>query len=92
MVLKVDGKDVTRDQTLSFIVANLAPGKRINLEILRDGQRRTLAATVGRRPSEEELAAQLFNPDDDQSPLGQAQPEQGENLAQKALGLGRRSR
>ncbi len=25
VVLKVDGKDVTRDQTLSFIVANIAP-------------------------------------------------------------------
>ncbi len=64
VVLKVDGKDVTPDQTLSFIVANIAPGKRINLEIVRDGQRRTLPATVGRRPTEDELAAQIFNPDE----------------------------
>ena len=87
VVLKVDGKDVTRDQTLSFIVANLPPGKRINLEILRDGQRQTLAATIGRRPSEDELAAQLFNPDEDQSPLGQQSPGQSEGLVQRALGL-----
>ncbi len=87
VVLKVDGKDVTRDQTLSFIVANIAPGKRINLEVLRDGQRQTIAATVGRRPSEEELAAQLFNPDD-QSPFGQQQPQQqGAGLVEQSLGL-----
>ena len=65
VVLKVDGKDVTPDQTLSFIVANIEPGKRINLEIVRDGQRRTLPVTVGRRPSEEELAARVFNPDEE---------------------------
>ncbi|HEU4651413.1 MAG TPA: Do family serine endopeptidase, partial [Croceibacterium sp.] len=62
VVLRVDGKDVTPDQTLSFIVANIEPGKRINLDIIRDGQRSTLPVTVGRRPSEEELAAQLVDP------------------------------
>ncbi len=82
VVLRVDGKDVTPDQTLSFIVANIEPGKRINLDIIRDGQRRTMPVTVGRRPSEEELAAQLVDPQsgvptqpqgkDDQSTLPQS--------------------
>lgn len=62
VVLRVDGKDVTPDQTLSFIVANIAPGRRINLDIIRDGERSTLPVTVGRRPSEEELAAQVVDP------------------------------
>jgi serine protease Do len=62
VVVRVDGQEVTPDQTLSFIVANIAPGKRINLEIIRDGERRTLPVTVGRRPSEDELAAQLVDP------------------------------
>src|SRR5690606_6425102 len=53
----------TPDQTLSFIVANIAPGRRVNVEIIRDGERRTLPVTVGRRPSEEELAAQLVDPE-----------------------------
>ena len=85
VVLRVDGKDVTPDQSLSFIVANIAPGKRINLEIVRDGQRRTLSATVGRRPSEEQLAAQLFNPDE-QDALQPSQPR-GEGVVEQALGL-----
>jgi serine protease Do len=62
VVLKVDGKDVTPDQTLSFIVANIEPGKRIQLEIIRDGAHRMMPVTVGRRPSEDELAAQLVDP------------------------------
>ncbi len=62
VVLRVDGKEVTPDQTLSFIVANIEPGRRINLDIVRDGERRTVPVTVGRRPSEEELAAQLVDP------------------------------
>ena len=60
IVLKVNGKDVTPEQTLSFIVANTPPGTRIPIELLRDGKRMTLTATVGKRPTEEELAQQSF--------------------------------
>ena len=86
VVLKVDGKDVTPEQTLSFIVANTEPGKRIPLEIIRDGQRRTLSAVVGRRPSEEELAAQVFDPDEQPNPLDSQQPS-GAGLIEQSLGL-----
>ncbi len=85
LVLKVDGKDVTPDQTLSFLVANIAPGTRVPLEIIRDGKRQTLPVVIGRRPSEEELAAQTFDPDAEQAPDAPA-PTQGGQVAQ-ALGL-----
>ncbi len=89
VVLKVDGKDVSPDQTLSFIVANTAPGKRIPIELIRDGKRVTLTATVGKRPTEEELAQQSFNPetpqDDDQ--FNRAPQRQGEGIIEKAMGL-----
>jgi serine protease Do len=85
VVLRVDGKEVTPDQTLSFIVANIEPGKRINLEIVREGARRTIPVTVGRRPSEEELAAQVFNPDQ-QDPLDAPRPG-GAGPVEQALGL-----
>lgn len=62
VVTKVNGRDVTSDQTLSFIVANVTPGTRIPIELYREGQRRTVTAVVGKRPSDEELAqSQLFN-------------------------------
>ncbi|WFL78313.1 Do family serine endopeptidase [Altererythrobacter arenosus] len=71
VVTKINGQDVTSDQTLSFLVANIKPGTRIPIELYRDGQRRTVTATVGKRPSENELRQQqMFDPDaePDQAP------------------------
>ncbi|MCB2084282.1 MAG: Do family serine endopeptidase [Sphingomonadaceae bacterium] len=86
IVTKVNGKDVTRDQTLSFLVANIKPGTRIPIELLRDGQRRTVTATVGKRPTEEELARnQMFSQDDDEQ--GLPQDMESDNLIGEKLGL-----
>ena len=73
IVLKVNGQDVTPDQSLSYLVANIKPGQTIPLEVIRDGERRKLNITVGKRPSEEELRqSQMFDPEaepeDDMSP------------------------
>jgi serine protease Do len=91
VVVRVDGKEVTPEQTLSFIVANTAPGKRIPIELIRDGRRLTVNAVVGKRPSEEELAAanQFGNPDaqdpDDFSRAPSTPSQQG--LIERASGL-----
>ena len=89
VVLTVAGKEVSPEQTLSFIVANTAPGSRIPIELIRDGRRMTVTATVGKRPSEEELAQQTFDPSQgtDNDPMSKAPKQQGEGLAEKALGL-----
>lgn len=64
VILEVDGKAVSADQTLSYIVANTEPGKRIPITLMRQGKRQQVTATVSRRPSEEELARQqMFDPD-----------------------------
>ncbi len=89
VVVKVDNKEVAPDNTLSFIVANTAPGKRIPIEVMRNGKRLTLTATVGKRPSEEELAKQTFAPatPDADDRYNRAPQKQGEGLAERALGL-----
>jgi serine protease Do len=89
VVLRVSGKDVSPQQSLSFIVANTAPGSRIPIELIRDGKRMTLTAVVGKRPSEEELAQQSFGQGQgqDQDAMGQAPKTQGQGLSEKALGL-----
>ncbi len=91
VVVKVAGKEVTRDQTLSYIVANTAPGSRIPIELIRNGRRMTVTATVGRRPSEEELAKQTFDQDpgagQEGDPFNRTPQKQGEGLAEKALGM-----
>lgn len=56
VVVRVDGKEVSPDQTLPFIVANTAPGKRITIEVFRGGRRLAVDALVGTRPSEADLA------------------------------------
>ena len=66
IVLAVNGKDVSPDQTLSFLVANIAPGTKVPIDVLRDGQRMRINATVGKRPSDEALAQQTFDPDAEQ--------------------------
>ena len=89
VVVKVDGKDVTRDQTLSFIVANVAPGKRIPVELIRDGRRTTLTVTVGKRPSEEELAQNTFDQDQNQADdqFNKPPTKQGQGVSEQSLGL-----
>ena len=64
IVTKINGKDVTPEQTLSFLIANIRPGTTIPVELIRNGETRRVNLTVGRRPSEEELRQQQqFNPD-----------------------------
>ena len=88
VVVKVDGKEVSPDQTLSFIVANTVPGKRIPVELLRNGQRVTVQAVVGKRPTEEELANQSFDPDAQQdSESFAAKPQTGPSVLQSSLGI-----
>jgi serine protease Do len=86
VVLKVDGKDVTRDQTLSFLVSNVKPGNKIPLEVLRGGQRLTLNVVVSKRPTDEELAQQTFDRKKTGDDFEKA-PTKGTGLAEKSLGL-----
>ena len=90
VVTKVAGKTVSPDQTLSFIVANTAPGTRIPIELIRDGRPMTVTAVVGKRPSEEELAqTQQFDPNqnDQADPRQSPVVPQGPGMIEKALGL-----
>ena len=84
VVLSVDGREVTREQTLSFLVANIRPGTTVPVELIREGRRRTLDVTVGLRPSEEELARGNFNPDDE-TPMPDRGSESG--TIEDALGV-----
>jgi serine protease Do len=69
VVTAIDGKKVTPDQTLSFLVANAAPGSSIKMDVIRDGRPTTINATVATRPSEDQMAALTgANNDDDGLP------------------------
>ena len=68
VVVAVNGEDVTPDNTLSRIVANIEPGTTVPLTYIRNGQRNRVNLTVGRRPSEEELMQQNMFQGDDETP------------------------
>nr|WP_114228658.1 MULTISPECIES: Do family serine endopeptidase [Sphingomonas] len=58
VVLSVNGRAVTPDETVSFLIANTQVGTRVPVEIVRGGRRQTVQVTVAQRPSEDELAKQ----------------------------------
>ncbi len=56
VIVKVNGHQVTPDQTVSYLVANTPVGQRVPLEIIRSGKRATVYVQVGERPPEDQLA------------------------------------
>ncbi len=84
IVVKVGGRDVTPDQTLSFLVANQPVGSRVPIEVIREGRRMTMTAVIGKRPSEEQIAALgtgepgMAEPEDEQT---------SQQAARESLGL-----
>ena len=84
VIVRVNGTDVTPDQTVSFLVANTAVGSRVPLTVIRDGRPVQLPVTVGQRPTEDQLA-KLNGP----APTDDGQPmaDEGKVAAGAALGL-----
>jgi serine protease Do len=72
IIVRIDGRDVTPDQTLSYLAANLRPGQRVPVELIRDGKPLTVQLTMGTRPPEDQIAG--FDPDAEEgAPGGQEQ-------------------
>jgi len=92
VVMKIDGKNVTPDQTATYILFNTPPGKKIRIELLRGGRPVNVTATVGKRPSDEELARSIIDPSQEQEGQpGNASPTPAdsnrEGPVEKSLGL-----
>lgn len=85
VIVKINGRNVTPDETLSFIVSNLPVGSRVPVELVREGKRLTVTAVLGERPTDEQLIAQAGNNNG-----GGLAPENDQSTAQAAresLGL-----
>jgi serine protease Do len=85
IITKINGKDVTADQTVSYLVANLEPGAQVPVTLLRDGKRLALNVTLGKRPSEAELQqqTQTFDPDAEET----MEPGSSDGTIEEKLGL-----
>ncbi|HEX8300570.1 Do family serine endopeptidase [Sphingomonas sp.] len=82
VVVRIGGKDVTPDQTVSHLTAGLAPGSRVPFEVIRDGRRQTLNVTLGNRPPEDQL--RQLDPADENSGPGAGDVD---SMAAASLGL-----
>ncbi|MCL6683416.1 Do family serine endopeptidase [Sphingomonas alba] len=58
VIVKVGGREVNPDETVSYLIANTQVGARVPVEIVRDGRHQTVTVAVGQRPTEEQLAQQ----------------------------------
>jgi len=56
VIVKVNGKDVTPDNTLSYMVAGLPVGSKVVLDVIRNLKPMTLTAMLAERPPEDQLA------------------------------------
>lgn len=84
VIVAINNQPVTREQTLSFLVANIKPGTRIPIDLIRNGEERRVMATVGKRPSEEELRRQqMFDPDAEPEET----PDESDGTIEEKLGL-----
>lgn len=84
VILRVNGRDVTPDESLSLIVSNQPIGARVPIDLIRDGRRMTVTAVVGERPPEDQLNTFGTNPDED---FSQPDEQQNEQAAQQKLGV-----
>ena len=86
VVLRINNADVTYDNTLSYIVANTPVGTTVPIEVIRDGQRKTINATVAMRPAEAIVQARAgFPPEEDAS--AEAGKDAGAEAAKASLGI-----
>ncbi len=77
VIVAIDGKQVTRDNTLAYIVANIPVGNSVPVDVVRDGKRKRLNVTISQRPSNDELASLSGN--------GEEFAVQDDSMAQKAV-------
>jgi serine protease Do len=90
VVVTVNNQPVTAEQTLSYLVSNLPVGSRVPIEVIRNGQRRSVTVVLAERPSDEELA-RLNQTETGEGPAaGQGGKEEAQSSGQRSTreGLG----
>jgi len=56
LIVEFDGKAVTSRDDLIMLVRNTDPGKKVKVEVLRDGKSKTVTVEVGEQPDDVEVA------------------------------------
>ncbi len=85
IITRINGQEVTSDQTVIYLIANIQPGQTVPIELLRNGKAVSTKATLAKRPSEQQLQeqAQTFDPDSEE-PMN---PDEMDDVVAESLGL-----
>ena len=67
VILAIDGRPVTPDNTASYLIANTPVGQTVPVTLIRNGERRTINARIAQRPTREEFAAMNANDNDEEA-------------------------
>lgn len=62
-ILKADGQDISDARDLAKKVARIAPGRSINVDIIRDGKPMTVAVKIGTMPGDPRMASRTGKTD-----------------------------
>jgi len=68
IIVAVEGKAVRHSRDLVNIVSRLSPGKKVTLDILRDGKEQTLKVTLGDRTENLKAAGRPEAPGEEEAP------------------------
>jgi S1-C subfamily serine protease len=52
VIVSVDGRKLDRHDDLADVISAMPARKKVRLEVLRDGDRRTVNVELGRRPNQ----------------------------------------
>ncbi len=85
VIVRINGTEVTPDETLSFIVAGLPVGTSVPIDLIRNGKPMTVRALIGERPPEKELAG--FNNQQGDDDYSNPDQQSSKQAAQQLLGL-----
>lgn len=61
VIVKVNGENVDSSRDLARTIGGMAPGTKVDLGIIRDGQSKSISLTLGTLPGAKELAAKTSN-------------------------------
>ncbi len=90
VIVRINGQEVTFDNTLSFVVANTPIGSTVPIDIIRGTQKLTVRATVAQRPSEAIVASRggvVGNDADETDQDNPAKVAPGAESARQSLGI-----
>ena len=91
VVVSVAGQPVGPNATVAYLISRQEIGSRVPIEVIRNGQRRTLTIAIAERPSDQELARlngiEVEGEGEDGANKPEGQESSGQLSARASLGL-----